>query len=195
MYHLPIINSPLRVARSDCFIHWANRPRDVRGDEKRRGSVSDVTDRRCVFLKIVDTIIDYFGMPLDQPQSHDPIFYRWDLDKSVLNSWALVSKACNHRVRYYLFSHCKIIAKPSELSAFALCPDVILTYTRFLYIYRPRSLQDIQAVISRFPSSPSSGSNSNLRRYQLGSRRSSGRYSPMCAAYGSKSVFSILSRW
>lgn len=104
--------------------------------------------------EIVDTIIDYFGVPLDQPQSHDPIFYRWDLDKSVLNSWALVSKACNHRVRYYLFSHCKIIAKPSELWAFALCPDVLLTYTRFLYIYRPRSLQDIQTVISRFSSSP-----------------------------------------
>ena len=35
MYHLPIINSPLRVTRSDCLIHWANRPRDICGDEKR----------------------------------------------------------------------------------------------------------------------------------------------------------------
>ena len=104
--------------------------------------------------EIVDAIIDSFGVPLDQPQKHDPIFYRWDLDKSVLNSWALVSKACNHRVRFYLFSHCKIIAAPSFLRTFARCPDVLLTYTRFLYICRPRTLAEIQSIIPRFASSP-----------------------------------------
>ena len=104
--------------------------------------------------EIVDEIIDYFGVPLDQPPSHDPIFYRWDLDKSVLNSWALVSKACNNRVRYYLFSHCKIIASPSTLRTFARCPDALLTYTRFLYICRPRNLEEIRSIISRFSSSP-----------------------------------------
>jgi len=104
--------------------------------------------------EIVDAIIDYFGVPLDQPQSHDPIFYRWDLDKRVLNSWALVSKACNHRVRYYLFSHCKIIAAPPFLQTFARCPDVLLRYTRFLYICRPRSPEEIQSIILRFAHSP-----------------------------------------
>jgi len=104
--------------------------------------------------EIVDTIIDYFGVPLDQPRNHDPIFYRWDLDKSVLNSWALVSKACNHRVRSHLFSHCNIIASPFFLRDFARCPDVLLTYTRFLYVCRPRSLEEIQSIISRFVSSP-----------------------------------------
>ena len=104
--------------------------------------------------EIVDAIIDCFGVPLDQPQSHNPVFYRWDLDKSVLNSLALASKACNHRVRYYLFSHCKIIATPSFLRLFAQCPDVLLTYTRYLYIYRPRNLEDIQTIISRFTCSP-----------------------------------------
>ena len=104
--------------------------------------------------EIVDAVIDCFGVPLDQPQSHNPIFYRWDLDKSALNSWALVSKACNHRVRYYLFSHCKIIAAPSFLQVFAQCPDVLLKYTRFLYVYRPRNLGNIQSIIYRFSSSP-----------------------------------------
>ena len=104
--------------------------------------------------EIVDAIIDYFGVPLDQPQSHDPIFYRWDLDKSILNSLALVSKGCNHRVRYYLFSHCKIIPSyPSCLQKFARCPDILLTYTRFLYICRPRNLEEIQSIIARFVSS------------------------------------------
>ena len=104
--------------------------------------------------EIVDAIIDYFGVPLDRPQSHDPIFYRWDLDKNVLGSWALVSKACNHRVRYYLFSHCKIIAIPSFLRSFARCPGILLTYTRFLYICRPRNLAEIHSIIPRFASSP-----------------------------------------
>jgi len=104
--------------------------------------------------EIVDAIIDCFGVQLDHPQSHDPFFYRWDLDKSILNSWALVSKACNHRVRYYLFSHCKVIARPSPLRIFSQCPDVLLTYTRFLYICRPRSLAEIQSIIPRFASSP-----------------------------------------
>ena len=104
--------------------------------------------------EIVDAVIDYFGVQLDHPQSHDPVFCRRDLDKSVLNSWALVSRACNHRVRYYLFSHCKIIATPSFLRTFSQCPDVLLTYTQFLYICRPRSLADIQSIIPRFASSP-----------------------------------------
>ena len=104
--------------------------------------------------EIVDAIIDCFGAPLDQPRCHNPIFYRWDLDKSVLNSLALVSRACNHRVRYYLFSHCKVVATPSFLRLFAQCPDVLLAYTRYLYIYRPCNLGDIQSIISRFSSSP-----------------------------------------
>lgn len=104
--------------------------------------------------EIVDAIIDCFGVQLDHPQNLDPFFYRWDLDKSILNSWALVSKACNHRVRYYLFSHCKIIARPSSIRTFSQCPDVLLTYTRFLYICRPRSLAEIQSIIPRFASSP-----------------------------------------
>lgn len=104
--------------------------------------------------EIVDAIIDYFGVPLDQPHYHDPIFYRWDIDRGPLNSWALVSKACNHRVRYYLFSHCKIIVTPSFLRKFARCPDVLLNYTRFLYICRPRNLEEIKTIIPRFSSSP-----------------------------------------
>jgi hypothetical protein len=104
--------------------------------------------------EIVDAIIDCFGVQLDHPQNHDPIFYRWDLDKNVLNSWALVSKACNHRVRYYLFAHCKIIASPSFLLIFSQCPDILLTYTRFLYIHKPRSPADVQSIIPRFASSP-----------------------------------------
>ena len=104
--------------------------------------------------EIVDAVIDCFGAPLDEPRNHDPIFYRWDLDKSVLNSWALVSKACNHRVRYYLFSHCKIVASPPFLRIFAQCPDALLTYTRFLYICRPRNLEEIRSIIPRFISSP-----------------------------------------
>lgn len=104
--------------------------------------------------EIVDAIIDYFGVQLDHPQNHDSIFYRWDLDKRALNSWALVSKACNHRVRYYLFSHCKIIAKPPFLQVFSQCPDVLLAYTRFLYICRPRGIAEIQSVIPRFAASP-----------------------------------------
>lgn len=104
--------------------------------------------------EIVDAIIDCFGAPLNEPQDHDPIFYRWDLDKRALNSWALVSKACNHRVRSYLFSHCKIIATPSFLQTFTQCPDILLTYTRFLFIHRPRNLSVIQSIILRFASSP-----------------------------------------
>lgn len=104
--------------------------------------------------EIVDTIIDFFGVPLDEPRNHDPIFYRWDLDKRILNSWALVSKACNHRVRYYLFSHCNIVAIPSFLRDFTRCPDVLLTYTRFLYIARSRSLEEIRSILFRFASSP-----------------------------------------
>lgn len=104
--------------------------------------------------EIVDEIIDYFGVPLNQPHCHDPIFYRWDLDRSALNSWALVSKECNHRVRHYLFSHCKIIATPSFLRKFARCPDVLLNYTRFLCVCRPRSLEEIRSIILRFSSSP-----------------------------------------
>ena len=104
--------------------------------------------------EVVDAIIDCFGVPLDQPQCHAPVFYRWDLDNSVLNSLALVSKACNHRVRHYLFSHCKIVVTPPFLQLFAQCPDVILTYTRYLYIYRPRDLEDVRSIIPRFSSSP-----------------------------------------
>lgn len=104
--------------------------------------------------EIVDAIIDYFGVPLDQPHCHGPTFYRWDLDRNALNSWALVSKACNHRVRHYLFSHCKITATPSFLRTFAQCPDVLLIHTRFLYICRPRNLEEIQSIILRFSSSP-----------------------------------------
>ena len=104
--------------------------------------------------EIVDAIIDYFGVQLDLLDRHDPIFYRWDLDKSALNSWALVSKACNHRVRYYLFSHCKIVALPPLLQYFSECPDVLLTYTRFLYICRPHISMDLQPIIARFASSP-----------------------------------------
>ena len=104
--------------------------------------------------EIVDAIIDCFGVPLDQPQCHAPVFYRWDLDKSVLNSFALVSKACNHRVRYYLFSHCKVVMTPPFLRLFAQCPDVLLTHTRYLYVYPPCDLEDIRSIIPRFSSSP-----------------------------------------
>ena len=104
--------------------------------------------------EIVDAIIDCFGVPLDQPQCHAPVFYRWDLDKTVLNSFALVSKACNHRVRYYLFSHCKVVMTPPFLRLFAQCPDVLLTHTRYLYVYRPCDLEDIRSIIPRFSSSP-----------------------------------------
>ena len=104
--------------------------------------------------EIVDAIIDYFGVQLDLLERHDPIFYRWDLDRSALNSWALVSKACNHRARYYLFSHCKIIATPPFLKTFSECPDILLTYTRFLYVCKPHTSMDIQPIIARFASSP-----------------------------------------
>jgi len=104
--------------------------------------------------EIVDGIIDYFGVPLDEPRCHDRIFYRRDIDRGALDSWALVSKACNDRVRYYLFSHCKIIVTPSYLREFARCPDVLLKYTRFLYICRPRNLEEIRTIVIRFSSSP-----------------------------------------
>ena len=119
-----------------------------------RGAVGTPRSTMRVPQEIIDGVIDCFGAPLDEPRNHDPIFYRWDLDKSVLNSWALVSKACNHRVRFYLFSHCKIIATPSFIRTFAQCPDALLTYTRFLYICRSRSLEEIRSIIPRFASSP-----------------------------------------
>ena len=120
----------------------------------RRGVFGTLRLTMRVPQEIVDAIIDCFGAPLDEPRNTDPIFYRWDLDKSVLNSWTLVSKACNHRVRFYLFSHCKIVASPPFLRTFTRCPDVLLTYTRFLCICRPRNLDDIRSIISRFVSSP-----------------------------------------
>jgi len=125
---------------------------------------------------------DYFGAPLDEPRNHDPIFYRWDLDKRVLNSWALVSK--------HVITESDLTCSPTAKSSrhppsFGPSPN-----TRMPSSHTP----DFYTSAAHAAQKKSSGSSSCLHRSWLDFRRFSDHSFRTCGVCVSKGVCLIRSR-
>lgn len=103
--------------------------------------------------ELVDAVIDCIGVPYAQTNakigySNLPVSQS---GRDDLQSLALVSRACNHRVRSHLFAHHRVHNSPCSLDQ---CPDVLLGYARTLTIFECGDPADIIPSIRRFTSSP-----------------------------------------
>jgi hypothetical protein len=105
--------------------------------------------------ELVDAIIDCIGIPYAQASENgDSHLPKYQSGEDGLKSLALVSGACNHRVRSHLFANYRVCTRDS-LKRFDRCPDVLLGYACTLTIFQyDEDPAKILTVIRRFASSP-----------------------------------------
>ena len=86
---------------------------------------------------IVDAIIDCIGIPytqaLAQNSDYSPLHLFWP--RLQLKRLALLSRACNHRVRSHLFANYRVCI-PNSLEGFRSCPDVLVGYICTLIVFQ-----------------------------------------------------------
>jgi len=106
---------------------------------------------------LVDRIIDCIGQPYVKTNPPYAFFRRERCNTESyqvdLLSWARASKACNCRVRSYLFSHCRVIGI-DPLRTLKQHPYVLLGHTRILEILHLSDLEALNAIVFRFNSAP-----------------------------------------
>ena len=106
---------------------------------------------------LVDTVIDCIGKPYIETSPPYAFFRRQRQNEESrqvdLLSWAQVSKACNRRVRSYLFSHCRVIGI-DPLKTLKQHPLVLVERTRILEIIHSSNQEVLEAIVRRFSSAP-----------------------------------------
>lgn len=106
---------------------------------------------------LVYRVIDYIGKPYIEANPPYAFFRRQRLKEEThqpdLLSWAQVSKACNCRVRSYLFSHCRVIGI-DPLKTLRQHPSIVLEPTRILEILHLSDSEALEAIVRRFSSAP-----------------------------------------
>lgn len=102
--------------------------------------------------ELVDAIIDCIGIPYALASSGKSCYLpERRRGKDCLRLLALVSRACNHRVRSHLFRYFKIRA----LYSLDQCPDALLGYARTLKIVQHyEHPSNALLILRRFISSP-----------------------------------------
>lgn len=106
---------------------------------------------------LVDRVIDCIGRPYVKTNQPYAFFRRQrhneESRQADLLSWAQVSKACNRRVRSYLFSHCRVIGI-DPLTTLKQHPLVLVEHTRILEFLHLSDLGALEAIVRRFGSAP-----------------------------------------
>jgi len=106
---------------------------------------------------LVNKVIDCIGRPYIKTNPPYAFFRRQRHNEESrqvdLLSWARVSKACNRRVRSYLFSHCRVIGI-NPLTTLKQHPYILVEHTRILEILHLSDLETLEAIVRRFGSAP-----------------------------------------
>ena len=104
---------------------------------------------------LVGMVIDCIGKPYVKTNPPYAFFRRQRHNEEShqvdLLSWAQASKACNRRVRSYLFSHCRVIGI-DPLTTLKQHPLVLVEHTRILEILHSSDPEALKAIVRRFGS-------------------------------------------
>jgi len=106
---------------------------------------------------LINGVIDCIGRPYVKTNPPYAFFRRQSRNEEGrqvdLLSWAQVSKACNRRVRSYLFSHCRVIGI-DPLTTLKQHPFILVEHTRILEILHLSDLEVLGTIVRRFSSAP-----------------------------------------
>lgn len=107
--------------------------------------------------ELVDAVIDCVGATCAGGFVVGQLFQStiYESERTDLKSLALVSRACNHRARSYLFARCSFVSSgPRAFERLGQCPDALLKYTRVLGVCYTVNPTATLATLRRFISSP-----------------------------------------